>query len=356
MNLWPYWFPQAWGPNCIGDQYQFPPSVDITTPGCMMPGVGMQPCANGTWVPLLHGFFHNSWYTTEVRYLFAYNPPMSLQFYGDDDLFIYVNGVLVLDLGGVHQRLPGSVTIDGATGTATITEGGSLDPLSGVITPCVAGALDPYTLAPVNATGVGVDCRVRTAALNLTAGKIYEIAVFHADRHPTESNYQLTLSGFTTNRSNCQPRCGDGVVSAGEECDCGDGTGALPAGCDAANADGVYGGCSTQCKFGPFCGDKIVNGPEVCDLGRDNGNPTLGSSGCTFGCTTPHYCGDGIPDPGEGCDLGATLNGAPGQFCSSTCTVLVPYQGIHPVRGRGRGPGRGRGRSRKRCRSRCRVR
>ncbi len=50
--------------------------------------------------------------------------------------------------------------------------------------------------------------------LNLTPGQIYEIAVFHADRHPTESNYQLTLSGFTTNRSNCQPRCGDGVVSA----------------------------------------------------------------------------------------------------------------------------------------------
>ena len=318
-NLWPYWFPQPWGPLCMGDQYLFPPSVDATTPGCMTPGVGMLPCANGTWVPLLQGFFHNSWYSTEARYLFAYNPPMSLQFYGDDDLFIFVNGIEVLDLGGVHQRLPGSVTIDGPTGTATIIEGGSLNPVTGAINPCPTA--DPVTLAIPNATGATVDCRNRTVALNLTAGQIYEIAVFHADRHPTESNYQLTLSGFSTNRSNCQPRCGDGLVSAGEECDCGDGTGPLPAGCDGPNADGVYGGCTKACKFGPFCGDNIVNGPEMCDLGRNNGT-TSGAAGCTYGCTR-HYCGDGVPDPGEGCDLGP-LNGQPGQLCSSTCVFVIP--------------------------------
>ena len=35
----------------------------------------------------------------------------SLQFFGDDDLFIFINGKLIIDLGGVHQRLPGLVSI-----------------------------------------------------------------------------------------------------------------------------------------------------------------------------------------------------------------------------------------------------
>jgi hypothetical protein len=157
--------------------------------------------------------------------------------------------------------------------------------------------------------------------LGLQKGSTYEIAVFSRDGHPTESNFQLTLSGFSTNISQCQPRCGDGVVSAGEECDCGDGSMPMPAGCDGPNADGVYGGCSTSCKFGPFCGDNMVNGPEQCDLGRNNG-ATSGADGCTYGCTK-HFCGDGVVDPGEVCDLGQ-LNGMPGQLCSSTCLFIVP--------------------------------
>jgi cysteine-rich repeat protein len=95
-------------------------------------------------------------------------------------------------------------------------------------------------------------------------------------------------------------RCGDGIVSPGEECDDGDG-----------NSDVGYGGCTTRCTFGPYCGDGLVNGGwEQCDLGSRNGLD-LGKDGCTVGCMKPHYCGDGIVDTsmGEECDLG-DLNGA----------------------------------------------
>jgi hypothetical protein len=47
--------------------------------------------------------------------------------------------------------------------------------------------------------------RDRTVKLGLNNGKVYEIAIFGADRHPPESNFQLTLSGSTTKRSVCTP-------------------------------------------------------------------------------------------------------------------------------------------------------
>jgi cysteine-rich repeat protein len=117
-------------------------------------------------------------------------------------------------------------------------------------------------------------------------------------------------------------RCGDGIVSPGEECDDGDG-----------NSDVGYGGCTTRCMFGPYCGDGLVNGPEGCDLGKRNGLD-LGKDGCTVGCTKTHYCGDGIVDTdrGEQCDLG-DKNGvkldsklAPSDagtvLCDETCRIV----------------------------------
>ena len=316
-NLWPYWYSSAAfgaGANCVANQYLFPPSIPATAM-CPAPGAGqsMVPCAGGVWAPMTQGTFHNSWYTTEARYLFNFNGAFSLQFYGDDDLFIYVNGHLVIDLGGVHQRLPGQVIVD-AMGMATITEGGEVD-AAGAIIPCTATAVNPYTLGVSNATCPGgtCDCRTRTLDLGLKAGSTYEIAVFHADQHPTESNYQLTLSGFSTTRSVCQPKCGDGVKSGGEECDDG-----------MMNSDTTYGGCSTQCKFGPFCGDGMMNGPEECDLGRANGAPYGTMDGCTTACKHPHYCGDGNVDAayGEKCDLGPN-NGTMGAPCDAKCQVIL---------------------------------
>jgi hypothetical protein len=41
--------------------------------------------------------------------------------------------------------------------------------------------------------------------LGLKTGSTYEIAVFGANRHALGSDYQITLNGFTTKRSVCQP-------------------------------------------------------------------------------------------------------------------------------------------------------
>lgn len=271
-NIWPYWASglEDAGSCCAGSSCpvtsEWDPSA-VSYDGCpsSKKGTGSPvPKSDGSGGQV-NGMMRNFYFTTEVRYLFRYSgTSTSLAFYGDDDVWVFINGQLALDLGAPHERMEGTVAVNDSWG--------------------------------------------------LEAGKVYEIAVFHADQHPRESNYQLTLSGFSTNRSVCTPRCGDMNITAGEECDNGE-----------ANADGVYDGCTTECKLGPFCGDGVPNGAEQCD---DGFNTTVAANvgGCGPGCILPPSCGNGSIEAAEECDNGtANADGLYGG-CSADCR-LNPYCG-----------------------------
>lgn len=58
------------------------------------------------------GNSHNYHFSTELHAVFQYKPGDTFEFTGDDDLWAFFNGVLCVDLGGVHGRQSGSANID----------------------------------------------------------------------------------------------------------------------------------------------------------------------------------------------------------------------------------------------------
>ncbi|MBC8133940.1 MAG: fibro-slime domain-containing protein [Deltaproteobacteria bacterium] len=63
---------------------------------------------------------HNYHFTSEVHFEFPYRGGEVFTFRGDDDVWIFVNGRLALDLGGVHTAQTGTVDLNQQAGTLGI--------------------------------------------------------------------------------------------------------------------------------------------------------------------------------------------------------------------------------------------
>lgn len=161
------------------------------------------------------GVDRNFHFTSALHYWFEYEGDEVLEFRGDDDVWVFVNGQLAIDLGGVHGAKDGSITLDGDAATT----------------------------------------------FGLTVGGVYEVAVFQAERHTERSSYKLTLHNFQTVFSGCESECGDGIRTPLEVCD------------DGMN-NGEYGSCTADCQgYGPRCGDgEVQEMYETCDDANDEPN------------------------------------------------------------------------------------
>jgi len=68
---------------------------------------------------------NNFHFTTEIHLQFPYRGGETFTFRGDDDLFLFINGHLAIDLGGVHPAQQDTVDLDARASELGITRGGT---------------------------------------------------------------------------------------------------------------------------------------------------------------------------------------------------------------------------------------
>lgn len=154
------------GPEAFAQWYRDTPGVnervpvsiqfDEVTPGTFVydnsaffpiDGQGLGNGPAGISIPGLPlGLFadHNYLFTTEVHTLFTYKGGELFRFTGDDDLWVFVNGHLGIDLGGPHSPMDAMLDID-----------------------------------------------AKASPFGLVVGNTYPMDIFHAERHTTGSNFRI---------------------------------------------------------------------------------------------------------------------------------------------------------------------
>jgi fibro-slime domain-containing protein len=148
---------------------------------------------------------HNYGFTYEIHTTFDYNSSKSnlFSFRGDDDIWIFINGKLAIDLGGVHQMAEAVVDLN----TGKVSE------------QLYKQGYDWNGSGDGNFTPVGGSQTSHFVNLELVSGKEYTLDIFYAERRSIESHFEMTTTFELENWEAPEPSTygliGAGVLLAG---------------------------------------------------------------------------------------------------------------------------------------------
>lgn len=123
--------------------------------------------------------------------------PMEFNFTGDDDVWVYIDGALVLDMGGAHNKAVGKINF--ATQKATITTGtsnakqGNQTTITGGRTAAVSNGKETVDFS--NITVIKSDGNTVPLADHMKeSGKVHELKMYYMERGMWNSNMSISYS------------------------------------------------------------------------------------------------------------------------------------------------------------------
>ena len=149
---------------------------------------------------------NNYHFTYEIHNSFTYQGGETFTFEGDDDVWVYINGKKVIDIGGVHGEQTQTVNLDDVANDLGLVIGGTYDfdfffaerNFSGSnfkITTCIELEPEIITNQPPDAVNDSVEARITTLTLNVLANDTDPDLASNPDELITVTEFQNVTGG-----------------------------------------------------------------------------------------------------------------------------------------------------------------